>query len=406
MPLVGGFSIGRWFGFPIRIDYSWFFVAALVVWTFTWREFPRVLPDHKQSTYLAMGTVAAALFFISVLLHELGHAVVARTRGITVDNITLFIFGGIAQAREEARHPFDEFLLTAAGPLTSLLLAGIFHIARLGAEVVSAPDPIVTVLGFLALLNFVLAVFNMIPGFPLDGGRIFRSIVWAVTGNLVQATRWAAWGGRIFGGILIVLGLTALSRGILLGGIWSILIGWFVVNAASTSFRHFQLRQLLGGIRISRVMTATPLCVSAESSLNDAIAQYFMCNRQLAYPVEMGGKIAGIIHIAKVAVVPEHLRDITQVVEIMDPISKQNSARPDETLADVLGRAETAGPCLLVLTNRSVVGLVDLNEIGTWAGRVKKLGLLAISEDKWGDDESLGQQNPKAVVQPHLEESV
>ena len=131
-----------------------------------------------------------------------------------------------------------------------------------------------------------------------------------------------------------------------------------------------------------------------------------MCNRQLAYPVEIGGKIAGIIDIAKVAGVPEHLRDVTQVVEIMDPISKQNSARPDETLADVLGRAETACPCLLVLTNRSVVGLVDLNEIGTWAGRVKKLGLLSISGDKWGDDGPLGRQNPKAVVQPHLEESV
>ena len=353
-----------------------------------------------------MGTVAAALFFISVLLHELGHAVVARARGITVDNITLFIFGGIAQAREEAQRPFDEFLLTAAGPLTSLLLAGVFHTTRLGAEVVSAPSPIVTVLGFLALLNFVLAVFNMIPAFPLDGGRIFRSIVWAVTGNLVQATRWAAWGGRIFGGTLIVLGLTGFSRGILLGGIWSILIGWFVVNAASTSFRHFELRQLLGRIHISRIMTANPLCIDAESSLNDAIAQYFMCNRQLAYPVELGGEIAGIIDIAKVAGVPEHLRGVTRVVEIMDPISKQNSARPDETLADVLGRAETVAPGLLVLANRGVIGLVDLNEIGTWAGRVKKLGLLSISGDRPGDDEPLNRPNPKTVVQSHFEESV
>lgn len=406
MPLVGGFSIGRWFGFPIRIDYSWFFIAALVVWTFSWREFPRVLPYHEQSTYLAMGTVAALLFFMSVLLHELGHAVVAQVRGITVESITLFIFGGIAQAREEAQHPFDEFLLTAAGPLTSFLLAGIFHLTRLGAEVVSAPDPVVTVLGFLALLNFVLAVFNMIPGFPLDGGRIFRSIVWAATGNLVQATRWATWGGRIFGIALIGLGLVGLSRGILLGGVWSILIGWFVVNAASSSFRHFELRQLLGRIPVSRVMALNPLCIDSELSVDDAITQYFLCNRQLAYPVKVAGELVGIIDIAKVTNVPLHLRCVTKVADVMELACQQNSARPDETLADVLGRTEAVGLGLLVVTNRRVVGMVDLNEIGTWAGRMERLGLVATQKVRPDQDGTLDRQNPETAFQSHVEESV
>lgn len=242
MPLFGSFRIGRWFGFPIRIDYSWFPVAALVIWTFSTREFPRALPYHPSSTYLAMGTAAALLFFLSVLLHELGHALAGRMRGVTVEHITLFIFGGIAQAREEARRPLDEFLLTAAGPLASFALAGLFHGARLLAEAWYAPAPVVIVLGFLALLNFVLAVFNLIPGFPLDGGRIFRSIVWAVTGDLVRATRWATHGGRLFGGALIALGLFNLSRGQFISGVWAAFIGWFVVKAATSSLRHFELR--------------------------------------------------------------------------------------------------------------------------------------------------------------------
>ena len=150
MPLFGGFRIGRWFGFPIRIDYSWFPVAALVVWIFSYREFPRVLPNYESSTYLWMGTAAALLFFLSVLVHELGHALVGRMRGVTVESITLFFFGGIALARQEPRRPMDEFLFTAAGPLTSLLLAGVFLGAQLLAEGFGVSPPVVTVLDRLA----------------------------------------------------------------------------------------------------------------------------------------------------------------------------------------------------------------------------------------------------------------
>ena len=406
MPLVGGFSIGRWFGFPIRIDYSWFLIAALVVWTFSWREFPRVLPYHEQSTYLAMGMAAASLFFLSILLHELGHAVVARARGITVESITLFIFGGIAQAREEARHPFDEFLITAAGPLTSFLLAGVFHATRLGAEVVSAPAPVVTVLGFLALLNFVLAVFNMIPGFPLDGGRIFRSIVWAATGNIVRATRWATWGGRIFGGALIALGLVSLSRGILVGGVWSILIGWFVVNTASSSFRHFELRQLLGRIPVSSVMASNPRCIDARLSIDDAITNHFICNRQMAYPVELGGELVGTIDIAKVANTPHDLRGATRVIDVMEPICQLTSARPDETLADVMNRMESKGSGLLVLKDGRVVGMVDLNEIEVWARRMNRMGFLTLSDGGPAEGATLDLANPEATFRYRPEESV
>ena len=396
MPLFGGFKIGRWLGFPVRIDYSWFLVAALVIWTFSFSEFPRLLPYYDRPTYLTMGTSAALLFFLSVLLHELGHAVVARARGITVDGITLFIFGGIAQAREEPERPSDEFLLTAAGPLTSLILAGLFHVARLGAEAISVSPPVATVLGFLALLNFVLAVFNMIPGFPLDGGRIFRSVVWAITGDLLRATRWATWGGRLFGGALIALGVLGLARGDVLPGLWAAFIGWFLVNAASTSYRHFELRQLLREIPVSRVMLRDPPHLAADLPLDRAVRDYFMRGRQEAYPVELDGVLIGVVDLRRVAAVPAGLRRATLVSDIMRPTYELVSAHPTDRLADVISRAESGDASLLVLEDRRVVGMLDLGDIGTWARRMKRLGLVSLA-DSSRDDDARGDRDVEAL---------
>ena len=377
MPLFGSFRIGRWFGFPIRIDYSWFPVAALVIWTFSAREFPRALPFYPSSTYLAMGTAAALLFFLSVLLHELGHALAGRMRGVTVEHITLFIFGGIAQAREEARRPLDEFLLTAAGPLTSLALAGLFHVARLGAEAMYAPPPVVTVFGFLALLNFILAVFNMIPGFPLDGGRIFRSIVWAVTGDLVRATRWATHGGRLFGGALIVLGLWNLSRGQFMSGLWAAFIGWFVVNAATSSLRHFELRTLLRRIPVAAVMNPRGRVIEASLSVEHAISEYFLRGRPEAYPVERDGALIGIVDVRAVSEVPGELRAATPVSEVTRPAEEFPIADPDESLVEALSRAGTGTLNLLVIRDGFVVGTLDPREVVGRVRRMQRLGLVS-----------------------------
>ena len=391
MPLFGSFRIGRWFGFPIRIDYSWFPVAALVIWTFSTREFPRALPFQPSSTYLAMGTAAALLFFLSVLLHELGHALAGRMRGVAVEHITLFIFGGIAQAREEARRPLDEFLLTAAGPLTSLALAGLFHVARLGAEAWSAPAPVVTVLGFLALLNFVLALFNMIPGFPLDGGRIFRSIVWAVTGDLVRATRWATHGGRLFGGALIALGLWNLSRGQLISGLWAAFIGWFVVNAATSSLRHFELRTLLHRIPVGAVMSPRPRVIEAGLPVERAISDYFLSGRPEAYPVERDGGLIGLVDLRAVAQVPAARRAETPVEAVARPAEDFPVVRPDASLVDALSRQRAGVSSLLVIRDGLVVGALDPREVVARVRRMQRLGLVSAEgaaepEDAAGED--------------------
>ena len=391
MPLFGSFRIGRWFGFPIRIDYSWFPIAALVIWTFTTREFPRALPFYPSSTYLVMGTAAAILFFLSVLLHELGHALAGRARGVEVEHITLFIFGGIAQARDEARRPLDEFLLTAAGPLASVALAGAFHGARLAAEAWGAPAPAVTVLEFLALLNFVLAIFNMIPGFPLDGGRIFRSIVWAVTGDLARATRWATFGGRLFGGALIALGLFNLSRGQFISGVWAGFIGWFVVNAASSSQRHFELRTLLRRIPVAAVMDPRPRMIEAGLPVDRAISDYFLRGREEAYPVERDGGLIGVVEAQAVSAVPEKARATTPVSAVTRPAEEFPSARPDESLAEALFRIRVQVSSLLVIENGFVVGVLDPREVGVRVRRLQRLGLVSpegrpVAEAASGED--------------------
>ncbi|MEN8144724.1 MAG: site-2 protease family protein [Gemmatimonadota bacterium] len=241
----GGFSVGRWFGFPVRIDYSWFFVFLLVVWTFTEREFPAQLPGLSETTYALMGTAAAVLFFVSVLLHEFAHAGMAQARGIHVTRITLFIFGGLAELRSEPRRPADEFLITVVGPLASLTLAAIFYGLLTAAHSLGLPASLAVVARFLAVMNLVLAIFNMVPAFPLDGGRLLRAVLWKVTGNPHRATRWSAMLGKGFGLTLLAYGGFLVVRGQLFAGGWSAMIGWFLYSAARGATRQYGLRQLL-----------------------------------------------------------------------------------------------------------------------------------------------------------------
>jgi Zn-dependent protease len=379
--LLGGFSIGRWFGFPIRIDYSWFLIAALVVWTFSVHEFPRQLPGYAESLYFAMGISAAVLFFLSVLLHELAHSLVARARGIAVEGITLFIFGGIAQAREEAKRPKDEFLLTIAGPLCSLALAAGFYGLNRLADGAGWPAPIEAVVGFLALLNFVLAVFNMIPGFPLDGGRIFRSIVWAVTGDLERATRWATLGGRAFGYLLILFGLVQLAFGFVLAGLWSAFIGWFLSNAASSSYRQFSVRQMLSRIPVSRVMATEPAVIPPDLTVKRLIDDYLARRPEPAFPVVLDGSVLGIVGVRDATAVPVEEREITRVDQVMRPTYELHIARRDQPLDEVVSGLDPGDePSILVLENGHLVGLLNLGDLGQWVRRLRRLGFGEVEE--------------------------
>lgn len=235
---LGGIDVARIFGIRLRLDWSWFIVLVLLTWTFATFDFPYRAPGLATGLYWLLGFSAAVLLFVSVLVHELAHATAAQRRGIPVDGITLFIFGGVAEMRMEARRPIDEFVLTIVGPLASLALAGAFWaLALLGAGV--AGEPLQLLLMTLARLNLILAVFNMIPAFPLDGGRILRSVLWQLTGSLTKATRWAAGAGRLFGWLLIGWGAWMfVVPGARLAGSWAMFLGWFLAGAAAGASRR------------------------------------------------------------------------------------------------------------------------------------------------------------------------
>ncbi|MFQ5888597.1 MAG: site-2 protease family protein [Gemmatimonadota bacterium] len=379
--MLGSFSIGRWFGFRIRIDYSWFVVFALVLWTFSAYEFPSRLPGQARVAYYLMGGAAAVLFFLSVLLHELSHSAVARARGIPVEGITLFIFGGVAQMRMEARRPADEFLLTAVGPLSSFLLAGLFFTLDVAVDFLAWPRPIGAVAAFLALLNLVLAVFNLIPAFPLDGGRLFRSAMWRLTGNLDTSTRWATLLGRGFGYLLLLTGFLAALQGLLLPGLWAGLLGWFIANAAGASYRQFVVRRALAGVRVEQVMFPDPLAVRADLTAAELADRYFLRWPFSAYPVVQDDRLVGLVSLDAVAELSPQARSSALVSELMRPAEEIQIVSPEETLDDVLARLEPADEGrVLVARDGELVGVLTLRDIGRWVERARRLGRVG----EWG----------------------
>lgn len=218
----------------IGVHYTWVFAVVLIAWSLAVGYFPGVVPGVGAGTYWALGIIAALLLFASVLVHELSHSLVARSRGLTVDSITLFIFGGVSNLSTEATSAGDEFLVAIVGPISSFVLAGVFWLL---GQTLPSTGPLGAVVGYLAFINLLLGGFNLVPGFPLDGGRVLRSLVWGATGDLQRATLVASYAGQAFGWLLILWGLSRLLSGDLLGGLWTAFIGWFL-NGAAESSRH------------------------------------------------------------------------------------------------------------------------------------------------------------------------
>lgn len=244
---TAGLDAGRVLGIRLRLDWSWFVVLLLLSWSFARLDFPFRAPGFSDGTYWVLGVAMSLVLFASVLVHELAHAVAARSRGIPVARITLFIFGGVAEMRMEATRPIDEFVLTIAGPLASLALAGLFAALGAGAEAAGAPTAS-SLSWSLSQLNLVLAVFNMVPAFPLDGGRILRAALWQLTGDLRRATRWATAAGRLFGWLLIAWGVWMfVALGARLAGGWAMFLGWFLAGAAASAARRNREREEVEG---------------------------------------------------------------------------------------------------------------------------------------------------------------
>lgn len=368
-----GMRIGRVLGFEIRVDSSWFILFALILWSFSTMVFPAHAPGRPPSTYVIMGVAGTFLFFASLLAHELSHSVVARGKGIPVEGITLFLFGGMAHTRMESETPGDEFQIAVVGPLMSLAIAiALGAVWYVGARLGWSPA-VLAVAQYIAGLNVLLAFFNLLPGFPLDGGRLFRALVWKVTGDVGRATHWASIGGRWLGYALIALGLAMAFAGNVFGGLWLVFIGWFLRNAAISSYRQHLLLSVLSGVRASQAMTAEPETVPADATLRRLVDEHFMRRRFTAYPVTDGGAVVGLVTLDAVRDVPRDDWDARTARDVMLPADDELIVRPGDHLITVMDRLR-ASPArrVLVMQNGALAGIITASDIGFWLERARE----------------------------------
>ncbi|MBE0479665.1 MAG: site-2 protease family protein [Dehalococcoidia bacterium] len=370
---TGGIPIGRLFGVQIKLHPSWFIIFGLVTWALSALYFPSVFPEWDQLTYWGIGVATSLLFFTSVLVHELAHSIVAQREGIPVRGITLFIFGGVSQITREPQSPGLEFRVGLAGPLTSLVIGGIFWGLWFGVRNISSP--LAGLSFWLGLINVALAAFNLIPGFPLDGGRVFRSIIWWRLKDVKRATRIAAGFGRGIGFLFIFGGLLLLFQGALLSGIWIAFIGWFLQNAAASSYEQLAIQDVLRGHQVSEVMSQECVRVPARISVEELVQEHILTSGRRCFPVADNGNVLGLITMQEVKKIPAEERSRTRVTEAMVPYEKLRWVPPEEDLSEVLQTMTTEDINQMpVLKDRSIVGLVGRDNLLNFIRTRSELG--------------------------------
>ncbi|MGO8919081.1 MAG: site-2 protease family protein [Stellaceae bacterium] len=351
------------FGFDVKIDASWLLLAVLVVWTLAVGIFPGLTPGLAQDSYWWMAIAGAAGLFASIVFHEMAHALVARRYGIPIVGITLFIFGGVAEMKGEPENARSEFLMALAGPVASLALAlALYCLVRWSPE--AMPVAAGGVFRYLALINAALAVFNLIPAFPLDGGRMLRAALWAWRGDIVQATRIAAGAGNFFGIVLIALGVLGVVNGDFIGGMWRFLIGMFLRGAAEASYRQTLTQRTLAGMAVSQVMTSTPITVAPELSVADFINDYVYRWHHRVFPVERLGLLVGQIGTREAAALDRALWPSTSVGRIMQSCSQEQIIGPESDVIAALTRMQRNGLTrLFVVEEGRLQGVVTLRDM-------------------------------------------
>ncbi len=371
-----GITFGRVFGIMLKLNPSWFVIFALVTWALVAGWFPSNYPEWSLAEGIAAGVLTSLLFFASVLAHELMHSVVAQGRGMKVKSITLFIFGGVSEITEEPKKPGDEFLMAIAGPLTSLVLGGLlFGLWFVTKSLTGAGEFVAAVAYWLGIINLSLGGFNLIPGFPLDGGRVLRSILWGRSGNLRSSTRTASTIGRVVAYLFIFVGVFYVFTGNWVNGIWLALIGWFLDNAAVGSYRQVQLNDLLSGHKVSEAMTRDCVVVAPGVTADQIINEYALTKGQQCFPVVEGDKLEGMVTFDSLRSVAKEARRDKTAVQIMTPLAKLRSVSLSDDLTRVLAiMTETDAPQVPVIEGGRVVGLISRERLLSFIDLQANLG--------------------------------
>lgn len=328
--------IGSILGIDLRLDYSWFIVFALVAWSLASHTFPMTHFGWSAGVYWAIGVITALLFFASVVTHELAHSLVSERFGVPVRDITLFIFGGAAQLSEEPKSARGELLMALAGPVVSLAVGGLFGLLWLVSFPVS--PQLHALAGWIAQINVGLGLFNLIPGFPLDGGRVLRATVWSLTDDLPKATRVAARLGKMVAYGFILWGIWQIFRGSWANGLWIAFIGWFLENAATASHRQVALQDVLGGHTVREVMMTDCPRILPGLPLDVVVDRVALSSGRCCFPVIEEGEVQGLLTLHDIKKVPRGQWSITPVADVMVPLEDLASVKPGDDLTAVFKR--------------------------------------------------------------------
>ncbi len=364
--------IGRVFGIPIDLDYSWFLIAALITWMLAANYYPVEAKGGTSVEYWLMGAVTAVLFFGSIVVHELAHSWVALRYKVPVRNITLFIFGGVSQIAGEPPSASAEFLIAVVGPLTSFALAALFFLME---PLLASVAPALAVAKYLALINAMLGLFNLIPGFPLDGGRVFRAVVWGINKNFRRATLIAASTGRFFGFLFIVWGVWQVLRGNVANGLWIAFIGWFLESAAGAQVQQQMVQGLLGGHKVSEAMGNPCAHVSGETSLQELIDREVLSHGRQCFLVDHGDRVAGLLTLHNIKEIPRPAWTTTTAAQAMIPVEKLNRIDPKAELWAAMEKMGREGINEMpVMLGNNLVGLLSTGDIVKYLHTLQQVG--------------------------------
>jgi Zn-dependent protease/CBS domain-containing protein len=361
---VGGWRIGRVFGISIEIHFTWLIIFGLILWVVT-QEMAGAAPEVSGPNLWITAIITTVLFFVCLVLHELAHSLMANRLGADVSRITLFVFGGVSQLKREPDSPSAEFKVAIVGPLASVALAGVFYAVYLALEAIAVPPIWSTAAHWVAYINLALAIFNMLPGFPLDGGRVLRSILWGAWDSLDRATRVASAVGQAFGYTMIALGFLGLIAGGW-AGLWLVALGWLLSSAAAGSYQRLQLQQTLGDIFVHDLMSSPVQSLPSGISLNQAAHEYFMTAHFTAFGVDRGGELVGIVRLEDLQRIPRERWDATTVDEVMRELdrSKMTINSDEEAVEAMMQMAEhDLGRILVTDHSGQIIGILSQSDI-------------------------------------------